>query len=274
MPRRTKKIYGKKAPNQKRRFYTKRYGGSYDENIKGLMHDVAGTLSEDIAQKTTEMFKNQLNAEFGEKVAEKAADKVIISISQAFQDAASKISVKTPTEAPLLGENLGQVEEQPDISETSMNEPPPVDEIPSEIPSAETETPSEFDTSAEPETPPVEPETPSVEPETPSVEPETPPVEPETPSVEPETPSVEPETTSAEPETPSVEPETPPAGMESGPSPPEMEQPAQTGEGNANPETNEIQPPKIGGKSRAKRGNKRMSRNRRNIARQYSNQYY
>ena len=260
MPRRTKKIYGKKAPNQKRRFYTKRYGGSYDENIKGLMHDVAGTLSEDIAQKTTEMFKNQLNAEFGEKVAEKAADKVIISISQAFQDAASKISVKTPTEAPLLGENLGQVEEQPDISETSMNEPPPVDEIPAEIPSAETETPSEFDTSAEPETPPVEPETS--------------PVEPETPSVEPETPSVEPETPPVEPEAPPAEPETPSTGMESGPSPPEMEQPAQTGEGNANPETNEIVPPKIGGKSRARRGYKRMSRNRRNIARQYSNQYY
>ena len=267
MPRRTKKIYGKRAPIQKRRFYTKRYGGSYDENIKGLMHDVAGTLSEDIAQKTTEMFKNQLNAEFGEKVAEKAADKVIISISQAFQDAASKISVKTPTEAPLLGENLGQVEEQPPISETSMSEPPPVDEIPSEIPAAETETPSEFDTSAEPETPPVEPETPSVEPETPPVEPETPPAEPEASPAEPEVPP-------AEPEAPPAEPEAPPTGMETGPSPPEMEQPALTGDGNANPETNEIQSPKIGGKSRARRGNKRMSRNRRNIARQYSSQYY
>jgi hypothetical protein len=213
MPRRTKKIYGKK-PIQKKRFYTKRYGGDYSENIKGLLHDVAGTLSEDIAMKTTEMIENRLNADFGEKVATKAADKVIISMAQVFQDAASKISQNPISESPvLISPDLGQIEETP-TEQSYMNEPPVVEESPTE------------------ENPPPTEEVNSTE----------------------------------------------EVSGEQGPPPPQMKEPAQNGEGNVNPESNEIpqiEPKKVGGKSRYYgRVKKRMSRNKRNLDTQYQSQYY
>ena len=272
MPRRTKKIYGKK-PVQKRRFYTKRYGGEYSENIKGLMHDVAGTFSEDIAAKTTELIKDRLNADFGEKVAEKAADKVILSMAQVFQDAASKISEKNPTDAPLLNENLGQVEEvSPDFSgsENSMNEPPVSEPMPEESmgpsPSPESQPPMEPSPESQP---PMEPSPESQPPMEPSPE-EQPPMEPSPESQPPMEPSPEP---APEPE-PAPAPEPAPEGTAEGPPPPEAVEPAQTGEGNANPESTEA-PKQMGGKSRFLRKEKnRMSRNKRNLDRQYQSRYY
>ena len=271
MPRRTKKIYGKK-PVQKRRFYTKRYGGDYSENIKGLMHDVAGTFSEDIAAKTTELIKDRLNADFGEKVAEKAADKVIASMAQVFQDAAAKISEKNPTEAPLLNENLGQVEEvSPDFSgnDNSMNEPPVVEDenyLNQPMDSMEpTPSPEEPPPTPTPEEPPPTP-TPEEPSSTPSSE-EPPPTPTPSPEEPPPTPT---------PEEPPMEPnpESAPEGTAEGPPPPEAVEPAQTGEGNANPESTEA-PKQMGGKSRFLRKEKnRMSRNRRNLDRQYQSRYY
>jgi hypothetical protein len=248
MPRRTKKIYGKK-PIQKKRFYTKRYGGDYSENIKGLLHDVAGTLSEDIAMKTTEMIENRLNADFGEKVATKAADKVIISMAQVFQDAASKISQNPTSESPaLISPDLGQIEETP-TEQSYMNEPPVVEESPSEEVNSTEEVP-----------PPTEEAPPSTE------------------EVPPPTEEVPPSTEEVPPPTEEVPPPTEEVPGEQGPPPPQMKEPAQNGEGNMNPESNEIpqiEPKKVGGKSRSSgRGKKRMSRNKRNLDRQYQSQYY
>jgi hypothetical protein len=266
MPRRTKKIYGKKAV-PKRRFYTKRYmGGDYSDNIKGLMHDVAGTFSEDIAKQTTEMIENRLNSDFGEKVAEKTADKVIASMAQVFQDAAAKIAEKNPTDAPLMSSSLGQVDESAPVSsemesepaseteDSSIYNPPTVDE---------TETPTEPQPAETPAEAPME--TPAEAPmetsaETPMENPAEAPVEPQS-----ETP-VEPQS-----ETP-VEPPAAEQGAESGPPREEMAEPAQTGTGDANPESKEE--PMKGGKSRGakqKRGKKQISRNRRNM---YKSRYY
>lgn len=53
-----------------------------------------------------------------------------------------------------------------------------------------------------------------------------------------------------------------------------MTEPAQTGEGNANPESTEA-PKQMGGKSRiSRKEKKRMSRNKRNLDRQYQSRYY
>jgi len=290
MPRRTKKIYGKK-PIQKKRFYTKRYGGDYSENIKGLLHDVAGTLSEDIAMKTTEMIENRLNADFGEKVATKAADKVIISMAQVFQDAASKISQNPTSESPaLISPDLGQIEETP-TEQSYMNEPPVVDESPTEEvnsteevppPTEEVPPPTEEVPPPTEEVPPLTEETPppteEVPPPTEEVPPPTEEVPPPTEEVPPPTEEVPPPTEEVPPPTEETPPPTEEVPREQGPPPPQMNQPAQNGEGNMNPESNEIpqiEPKKVGGKSRSSgRGKKRMSRNKRNLDRQYQSQYY
>ena len=277
MPRRTKKIYGKK-PIQKKRFYTKRYGGDYSENIKGLLHDVAGTLSEDIAMKTTEMIENRLNADFGEKVATKAADKVIISMAQVFQDAASKISQNPISESPaLISPDLGQIEETP-TEQSYMNEPPVVEESPTEENPPPTE---EVAPPTEEVAPPTEENPPSTEevaPPTEEVPPPTEEVPPPTEEVTPPTEEVTPPTEENPPPTEEVTPPTQEVSGEQGPPPPQMKEPAQNGEGNVNPESNEIpqiEPKKVGGKSRSSgRGKKRMSRNKRNLDRQYQSQYY
>jgi hypothetical protein len=252
MARYTKKRQYRKKAMPSKKYTMRMYGGDYGEHVKGLMSDVAGTFADDIAEKTSEIIKDKLSSDFGEKVAEKAADKVIISMAQVFQDAAAKIAEKEPLVAPLMSDDLGEVrEEMPTDSspmEESPMEEPPMEESPMEESPME-ETPVE-------ETP-VE-ETPVDEPPVEETPVEETPVE-ETP-VE-ETPVEESNQTPTDLE----------EGKENGPPVPMSEEETKTGEGDMAPPLEKTK----GGKSRALRGKKRnTSRNRRNKQRQYQSQYY
>jgi len=272
--------YTKKRQNRKKstpvKKYTKRmYGGEYGEHVRGLMSDVAGTFADDIAEKTSEIIKNKLSNDFGEKVAEKAADKVIVSMAQVFQDAAAKIAEKEPVAAPLLTENLGEVqEESPSVEEETsptsevvpVEEEVPTEEVPTEeVPTEEVPTEEVPTEEAPVEEVPTE-EAPVEEVPAPSTGEVLPP--PADEIATPQTMEVPPQETNTSTEavaTPPVE-----QGMETGPAVPESEEAAVTGEGDK-----AVPMEKKGGKSRAVRGKKRnTSRNNRNKQRQYQSQYY
>jgi len=273
MARYSKKKYNRK--NKKPTNYTKRmFGGDYGENVKGLMQDVAGTISDDIATKTSEMIKTKLNAEFGENVAEKAADKVIVSMAQVFQDAANKIAEKTPVSTPLMSDDLGTVEQEMPVTEEApmspepqVEESPPQEEAPPEEAPVVEETPVTEEAPVVEETPvteeaPVTEAQPVVE-EAPVAEAQ--PVVEEAPVAEKQPVVEEAPVAEKQPvveEAPVVE-----QGTETGPPAPISETETKTGEGDMAVQK--------GGKSRRVNYKRRnTSRNKRNRQRQYQSQYY